>query len=395
MKRTIGQRNSRSIREIAQINPEQCAPITGHGDSFEYIDIESIDSVSGLMKPKTVRRDSAPSRARRIVREDDVIMSTVRPYLKAFALVPPHLTGQVCSTGFAVLRARREMVEPRYLLFALFSDNVTRQCNQLMVGGQYPALSPSQVAGIRISLPPLPEQRKIVEILSTVDEAIRKTEEAIEHSERLKRALLHDLLNKRQSVNRQLIELGSVCRQRKELIQPNTSSNGLFVGLEHIDSGVTTISRTGEASTVRSSKFKFYHGDVLYGKLRPYLDKAVKATVEGICSTDILTLTTSNQLTSDYLVWLLHSQSFMKHAIASTTGTNHPRTSWNHIAKFRFHLPTIDEQNRITRILDAVEKGYRLKEMRKQTLERIKKVLVDDLITGKVRHPDFTGGGSS
>jgi type I restriction enzyme, S subunit len=84
------------------------------------------------------------------------------------------------------------------------------------------------------------------------------------------------------------VSFGEVCTLGKESVQPTDNPNINYVGLEHIDPGNPNLTRWGIASEVRSSKSKFYPGDVLYGKLRPYLDKAVLANFEGICSTDIL-----------------------------------------------------------------------------------------------------------
>lgn len=137
---------------------------------------------------------NAPSRARRIVRENDVIMSTVRPYLKAFAIVPKEYDGQICSTGFAVLRCKSGIVIPKYLLYNLFMDRTIEQCNRLMVGGQYPALNQSHVESLLIPLPPLEEQKKIAQILSKWDEVIEVKKAKKEKLEKMKKKVMELLL---------------------------------------------------------------------------------------------------------------------------------------------------------------------------------------------------------
>lgn len=162
--------------------------------TFTYIDIESIEGGTGKIRsPKIILGKDAPSRARRVVHENDVIMSTVRPYLKAFAIVPKEYDDVICSTGFAVLTSGNSVL-PRFLLNVLFSNQTINQCNKMMVGGQYPALNQSQVSEIEISLPPLHEQQHISGILSTVDDKLELERAEKIRFERIKRGLMDLLL---------------------------------------------------------------------------------------------------------------------------------------------------------------------------------------------------------
>jgi len=149
------------LEEVTEINKESIEPRKAiPNETFIYVDIDSIESGTGKIKNiKRILGRDAPSRARRVIHENDVIMSTVRPYLKAFAIVPKEYDNQICSTGFAVLTCK-DLILPYFLLNILFSDSVITQCNRMMVGGQYPALNQSQVSRIKISLPPIPEQQK-------------------------------------------------------------------------------------------------------------------------------------------------------------------------------------------------------------------------------------------
>ena len=185
------------VSDVAEINKEAVDPTKELSDKeFLYFDIDSVESGTGIIgNPRRILGKNAPSRARRVIHENDVMMSTVRPYFKAFALVPPEYDGQICSTGFAVLRCKREIMPP-YLLYSLFSDAVMHQCRRMMVGGQYPALNSSQVSKIRIPLPSISEQGEIVQILSVVDKATRKIRETIAAAKALKLKLINKLLIK-------------------------------------------------------------------------------------------------------------------------------------------------------------------------------------------------------
>ena len=84
--------------------------------------------------------------------------------------------------------------------------------------------------------------------------------------------------------------LSNLCVCVSDQCHPATSEASVYVGLEHIRPGSFFLTRHGNPSEVQSAKNRFRKGDILYGKLRPYLDKAVIAPVDGICSADILVL---------------------------------------------------------------------------------------------------------
>ncbi|MBA7602973.1 hypothetical protein ES703_10070 [subsurface metagenome] len=183
------------LEQIVEINKESRDPSKeSPNEEFLYIDIDSIEGGTGIIgEPKRIIGKNAPSRARRVIHPNNVIMSTVRPYLKAFAMVPKEYDNQICSTGFAVFRSKEGTV-PHYLLHTLFSCIVISQCNRMMMGGQYPALNNSQVAEIRIPFPPPREQQKIGDILSTVDKKLELERKEKAKLERIKQGLMDLLL---------------------------------------------------------------------------------------------------------------------------------------------------------------------------------------------------------
>jgi len=251
---------------------------------------------------------------------------------------------------------------------------------------------------LKIPLPLYPEQKKIAEVLSTVDKAIQKVDELILKTERLKKGLVQELLTrgighkeyKQTPIGTtpkewDVVTLGDACDQRNEMFQPSGNNTYKFVGLEHITSGETRMHTYVQDVAVKSSKFKFYPEDILYGKLRPYLDKAVLVDFDGICSTDLLVLKPQEKIVKEFLIYVLHSKEFLKHAVATTSGTNHPRTSWTAISKFKFGLPEHSEQQKIAETLSAIDKKVELENKEKARLERIKLGLMNLLLTGKIR----------
>lgn len=188
-----------NLQDVVSINPESLDPTTKWPDKeFDYVDIEAVKE-GRIVAPRRIIGKDAPSRARRVIREKDVIMSTVRPYLKAFTPISRKYDGCICSTGFAVLRPT-EQVDHIYLFYAILSERTIMQCNAMMRGGQYPALNQSQVEQLIIPLPTLPEQQKIAEILSTVDKKIEAETERKERLQKIKVGLMNDLLTGKRRV---------------------------------------------------------------------------------------------------------------------------------------------------------------------------------------------------
>lgn len=177
------------------------------------------------------------------------------------------------------------------------------------------------------------------------------------------------------------ITLGDVSILRNETINPSNAIGARYVGLEHIDTGNPVLTKFGGSGEVRSTKKRFFPGDILYGKLRPYLDKAVLAGWDGICSTDILVLTANSKAIPEYLVYLLHTNDFLDYAIKTTSGVNHPRTSWQNLKDFSFPIPSFEEQKAIANVLTIVHGAIEATERVIEATRQLKKSMMKHLFT--------------
>jgi type I restriction enzyme, S subunit len=138
--------------------------------------------------------------------------------------------------------------------------------------------------------------------------------------------------------------LSDLCDLVSNQVDPRDHSTAHYVGLEHVASGRFTRIGGGTAADVQSSKFAYKKGDILYGKLRPYLDKAVVADDSGVCATELLVLRPKAGVDARFLIAILHSQDFIQHAVSGTTGVQHPRTPWHRISEYE--LPDFTEHER-------------------------------------------------
>lgn len=151
--------------------------------------------------------------------------------------------------------------------------------------------------------------------------------------------------------------LEELCDLVVETVDPRDALGKPYVGMEHVRPGALTLRASGSPGSVTSAKATFNTGDVLYGKLRPYLDKAVLASFDGVCSTELLVLRPKPQVPGAFLAAFLHTVAFRDHAVRNTHGVNHPRTSWNALASFGADLPEPENWHRIASALTAIQDG--------------------------------------
>jgi type I restriction enzyme S subunit len=188
--------------DICTINDNVLSENTQSDLEFWYIDLSSVDKGMITHPTLAVKFDKLPSRARRIFKKDDILMSTVRPYLLGFAYIDKEYDHYVCSTGFAVIRAKEDVCS-KFVYHILFSEGVIRQMNQCLIGTNYPALSNNDVYQLYFELPPFTEQTAIAEILSTADREIDLHEKQLEELKKQKKALMQLLLTGIVRVNAQ------------------------------------------------------------------------------------------------------------------------------------------------------------------------------------------------
>ncbi|MFF4419085.1 restriction endonuclease subunit S [Streptosporangium sp. NPDC001559] len=153
------------IKDVALVNQNTLAENTDPEFRFRYIDIGSVNSIGKIEVPdEDLAFAVAPSRARRLAPPGAVIVSTVRTYLRAIASVPETSDPLVFSTGFTVLEAK-ECINSRFLSYYCQSQRFIDEIVARSVGVSYPAINPSEISVLPISLPRIDEQRRIVDFL--------------------------------------------------------------------------------------------------------------------------------------------------------------------------------------------------------------------------------------
>ena len=159
------------LEEIAFINPDLIKKDYPY-DEIEYLDIQSVGS-GYLIESKLMPLSEAPSRAKRLIKDGDTILSTVRPNRRSFLYIKEPNSNVVVSTGFAVLRAK-EGIDSRYLYYAIIDQKFTDYLTLSAKGGAYPAVDTEIIQKGKIPVFAIDVQQKISSILSTYDDLIEK-----------------------------------------------------------------------------------------------------------------------------------------------------------------------------------------------------------------------------
>ncbi len=186
-------------------------------------------------------------------------------------------------------------------------------------------------------------------------------------------------------MNGATVRLAELCDLVADPVRPGARPDALYLGLEHLAPGRLGRIGGGQAADMRSNTSAFQPGDVLYGKLRPYLDKAVLADEAGVCTTELLVLRAKTGVDARFLATVVHSPSFLEYAVAGTTGVQHPRTSWAHIQEFEAPAFELEEQQRLADMLWLVHEAIKRSETLIEEGQALKHAAMRTLFTRGLR----------
>jgi type I restriction enzyme S subunit len=181
-----------------------------------------------------------------------------------------------------------------------------------------------------------------------------------------------------------------VFQRRRESIDEIEDEKVKYVGLKHIESGQLKINGYDEDGRERSSSRVFRKGDVLFGKLRPNLNKAAVAPFSGVCSSDIIPIYAEKDAHQQYLPNLMHSKLVRDRVVSTMEGTNLPRTSWDDVKKILIPLPSLPEQRRIADILSTVDDQIKQTDEIIEETEILKEGLMQDLYRFGVENDSYS-----
>lgn len=332
------------------------------------------------------------------VRQGDVLFNRTSETDDEIALSTVYLDTAPAVFGGFVIRARPngKALDQDFCIYGLQADSIRREMIRRGQGAIRSNIGQADLATVPILLPPLPEQRKIAEILSTWDAAISAQERLIANARAQKKALMQTLLPIGTHSPRKRLpgfsgewvrrSFGSFAESEKRRIDPKSITSATkCVELEHIESETGTLLGFCDAREQASLKSVFGPGHILYGKLRPYLRKFHRPDFSGVCSTEIWSIK-ANEKTClpDFLYYLIQSPTFGE-AVDVSSGSKMPRADWGIVKGTTFQLPGLKEQRAICEVLDTAETELTYSQRQLTALRHEKSALMQQLLTGKRR----------
>ena len=161
------------IKYLTSFNDEVLDDKTDPNYYFHYIEVGDVSFNKGILIKQKISYKNSPSRARRIVQPRDVIISTVRTYLKSISIVPK-IPDLICSTGFCVLRCKSKHLLPEYLSYFVKTNGFIQEVVKNSYGVSYPAINSIELTQFYLLLPPLEEQEQIIQRISKKEDLISK-----------------------------------------------------------------------------------------------------------------------------------------------------------------------------------------------------------------------------
>ena len=408
---------SKRLKYIVSYSDESLGEDTDPDYEFDYIDIGSVEYGKGITQYQHMRFADSPSRARRVVRDKDVILSTVRTYLKAVATIDDRDNPQIASTGFIVLRAKKGQITPDYLHYSVLSNAFVSLVEAKSTGISYPAINASDVVEIKIPVPPIIEQRRIADYLNSecarIDAVIEQTRASIEEYKKLKQSLITQAVTKGIRPGRKMKDSGIEwvgeipdeweVRRIKTLFRLRDEKNYLPLEevnlislytdkgvLQHCDLEQTTGNKASNADGYKI----VYENDIVVNIILCWMGAIGRSAYTGVTSPAYDIYVPSDEIECRYYHHYFRTKGFSGDCYKRGKGimAMRWRTYSDQFRDIPVVMPPIEEQREILDYLDAktaeIEKLVEKKEKFLLEMESFKRSLIFEYVTGKkeVKH---------
>ena len=304
--------------------------------------------------------DTKPSRANQNVKVNDVIFAKMKDTKKTL-IINEDIKDIIVSTGFFVLRAK-EIIDSRYLYFYLNSSKFLREKDNLCTGATQSALNLQGLKKIKILVPTIEEQVKIVNILKISEQTLVKRKQAINLLDELVKSkfieMFGDLKNNSKEWNILTFNEFAVIdtNMTKDFEQ---YSDYPHIGIDSIEKNTGNILeyQLVKDSNLKSGKYLFDERHIIYSKIRPNLNKVALPQFKGVCSADAYPILCLDGIADrNYLGYVLRSEFFLNYILAFSGRTNIPKVNKEQLKGFSMPTPPIELQNQFADFVKQVDK---------------------------------------
>ena len=345
------------LGELCEMDRLGIRPDDPDASLLPFVGVENVEAGSGAINLTTGKRVGSQKSTSFRFDERHVLYGKLRPYLNKVAT--PEFAGR-CSTELVPLRPRVG-VDREFLGYLLRRQKTVDHVMSSVTGARMPRTDMKALLSLPVPIPPLDEQRRIVAILNRAARIERLRKRAQERLREFIPALFVRMFgdSTENPMGWPIRVLGDLCEMDRNTIKPSdpVASELHFVGVENVDSGTGTFnlatrSRVGEQ---KSMAFRFDQRHVLYGKLRPYLNKVATPHFDGRCSTELIPLLPRDGIDRQFVAQLLRREETVAYVMSSVTGSRMPRTNMKALLSMPVPLPPVELQRSFATIARAMQ----------------------------------------
>ena len=403
----------KSLKEITEIITKGTTPTTYgfqfQDDGINFIKVENIDEQGKIIKDNFLKisKECHEKLSRSKIKEGDILLSIAGTLGRA-TIVPREIVPANTNQALSIIRIKDKQYNKSFIYYILKSEYLKRYIKSISTVGAQPNLSLAQVGNFMIPVPLLNEQKKITSILSTVDELIEKTDEIIEKTKELKKGLMQKLLTKGIGHSKfKMTEIGEIPEEWEvKSLQAVSELITRGKGPKYVDrSPYIVINQKCIRWEGLDLNFVKYMDENAWFKLNDkyklkYMDVVINSTGTGTLGRATIFREKNNKFMADSHVTIIRTKSeeldptYLMYYLQTDKCQNDIYSycisgSTNQIelakSKFETPIPPQQEQRQIASILSAVDEKIEAEEKRKEQLLQLKKGLMQQLLTGRVR----------
>ncbi len=342
---------------------------------------------------------------------NDILFAKLRPYLAKVAR--PEFSG-ICVGEFLVLRTASKTVNPAFVEWLLRSKSIINVISASTYGAKMPRAEWQFIGSLKCVFPSLREQTQIARFLdwktAQIDRFIHNKRRLVELLKEQKQVLINQAVTGAIDVHTgkpypeykdsgvpwlgkvpsgwNIKRLKFLCRNVNQQTSEKAPDEA-YIALENVESWTGRITFPDGEITFDSLVKKFKPGDILFGKLRPYLAKVTRPSMSGVCVGEFLVLRLmSDDLLGEFLEYKLRSNQIINLVNSSTYGAKMPRADWTFIGNIRFSYPSRKEQEAIVSFIQRISKSIDTAITRAQReidlIQEYRTRLIADVVTGKL-----------
>ena len=405
------------LKYLAKCNQDVLLETTAPDYSFRYVDIGSVTYERGITEYQELRFEDSPSRARRRVSVGDTIISTVRTYLKAIAIISDS-ENVIVSTGFAVYTPDKA-IYPQYLYYFCKSEGFVQEIDKNSYGIAYPAINTDLLSRICIVYPCYEEQQVIADFLdkecTQIDSIAADLEKQIALLQQYKKSLITETVTKGLDKSVPMKDSGiewfgkipahwdvepikyrvtfhNGDRGENYPSKSELQSEGIpFINAGHLEGDGLNMDNMDYISEEKyriMGGVKLRSGDILYCLRGSVGKNAIVDMNQGTVASSLVAIR-SVRISAEYLYYCLNSYIEEVQRYLWDNGTAQPNLSADNLGKYKICIPTVEEQRTIVKYLNNIcsQIDNLIIGKRKQfsAIQQHKKSLIYEYVTGKKR----------